>query len=64
MFGLTRAEARLAMALISGEDSLRATADVLGIAYPTARAQLATLFEKTGVRSQAQLIRLLTRVQV
>ncbi len=63
MFSLTRAETRLAAALISGEDSLRATADVLGIAYPTARAQLASLFEKTGVRSQVQLIRLLTRMQ-
>lgn len=63
MFSLTRAETRLAKALIASEDSLRATAELLGIAYPTARTQLTHLFEKTGVRSQAQLVRLLTRVQ-
>lgn len=62
LFGLTPAEARLASALMTEEGSLRATAEAMGIAYATARFQLASLFDKTGVRSQAQLVRLLTRL--
>ncbi len=61
LFGLTKAEARLAVALLTGEGNLRATADTLGIAYATARVQLASLFAKTGTHSQPQLSRLLSR---
>lgn len=61
-FGLTPAETRLAAAMLTDEDGLRAVADRLGIAYATARVHLASIFEKTGVRSQAQLARLLTRL--
>lgn len=61
-FGLTPAETRLAAAMLSDEDGLRAVADRLGIAYATARVQLSSVFDKTGVRSQAQLTRLLTRL--
>lgn len=61
LFGLTHAETRLAKALLSGDDaSLRQTAERLGIAYATARVQLASIFAKCGVSSQAQLARLLT----
>lgn len=62
LFGFTPAEARLARALIAGDGNLRDTADTLGIAYATARVQLASLFDKAGVRSQVQLVRLLTRL--
>lgn len=64
MFGLTPAEGRLAAALLADETNLRTAAHTLGIAYATARVQLASLFEKTGVSSQAQLARLLTRIGV
>lgn len=64
LFGLTPAETRLAMALLDEENSLRHAADSLTIAYATARVQLASIFAKTGVRTQGQLIRLLGRLQV
>jgi len=60
MFGLTPAETRLAQALLNDDRGLRATAATLGIAYATARVQLASIFDKTRVRTQAQLLRLLT----
>lgn len=61
-FALTPAEVRLAAALLADEIGLRPTADRLGIAYATARVQLASIFNKVNVRSQAQLVRLLTRL--
>lgn len=57
-FGLTSAEARLAGRLAAGED-LRSAAAALGITYGTARARLATIFEKTGTRRQSELIRII-----
>lgn len=57
-FGLTRAEARLAAELATGED-LRVVAEKLKITYGTARTRLAQIFEKTGTRRQGELIRLL-----
>lgn len=62
LFGLTPAEARLASALMASHDGLKDAAEELGIAYATARVHLARIFDKAGVRTQAQLIRLLTRV--
>ncbi len=62
LYGVTPAEARLAESLLTGEGNLRRVADRLGIAYATARVQLASIFEKTGVNSQAQLARLFTRI--
>ncbi len=64
LFGLTPAEARLTAALLEGEDNVRDTAATLGIAYNTARVQLASVFAKTGVRTQSALVRLLCRVEV
>lgn len=58
LFGMTQAEARLAVHLASGE-SLRLAADQLGITYGTARTRLIQLFQKTGTQSQGQLIHLL-----
>ena len=58
LFGMTQAEARLAVHLANG-DSLRLAADQLGITYGTARTRLIQLFQKTGTQSQGQLIHLL-----
>jgi DNA-binding CsgD family transcriptional regulator len=60
-FGLTKAEGRLASILASGED-LRKAADILGVAYETARAQLKAIFGKTQVSRQAELAAVLARL--
>ncbi|MBL8555689.1 MAG: alpha/beta fold hydrolase [Phenylobacterium sp.] len=59
--GLTPAEARLVGAL-SDADGLKGAADQLGVSVNTARNQLASIFEKLGVRSQADLARLVGEV--
>ncbi len=58
LFGLTAAEAIFA-AEISRGDGLQAVADRLAIAPSTARSHLTRIFEKTGTRRQAELVRLL-----
>lgn len=60
LFGLTPAEARVALSLLSGS-TLRETADRLGVSYHTARHQLQTVLDKTGARRQADLLALLIR---
>jgi DNA-binding CsgD family transcriptional regulator len=60
-FGLTKAEGRLASILASGED-LRKAADILGVAYETARAQLKAIFGKAQVSRQAELAAVLARL--
>jgi DNA-binding CsgD family transcriptional regulator/PAS domain-containing protein len=60
LFGLTPAEAGLATRLADGL-SLDAAADALGIARNTARAHLRSVFAKTGVTRQAELVRLVLR---
>ncbi|HEX8445236.1 MAG TPA: hypothetical protein VF649_01365 [Sphingomonas sp.] len=62
LFGFTPAESRLAATLMAGDGNLRQTADALGITYHTARSQVASLFDKAGVASQMQLVRLLARI--
>ncbi len=57
-FGLTGAEARFAVRIGSGA-SLPEAADALGIARSTAKTHLARVFDKTDVRRQAELVRLL-----
>jgi DNA-binding CsgD family transcriptional regulator len=57
-FGLTTAEARLAMRMASGA-ALETVADELRISKETARNQLKAVFQKTGVRRQAELVALL-----
>ena len=54
-YGCTRSEARLAQLLSAGQ-GLRQAAQTMGIGYGTARTYLKIVFEKTGVRSQAQLV--------
>ncbi len=58
LFGLTKAEARLAILLARGED-LRRIADQLQITYGSARSRLAQIFAKTETRRQGELISLL-----
>ena len=61
-FGLTPAEAALALEM-SKADGLRAAANRLGVSLATAHTQLAHIFDKTGARRQAQLVRLLLQVR-
>lgn len=58
LFGLTAAEAVFA-AEISRGDGMQAVAERLSIAPTTARTHLTRIFEKTGTRRQAELVRLL-----
>lgn len=58
-FGLTNAEVAVALEIFRG-DGREAAATRLGISMTTVRAHLSHIFEKTGVRRQAELVRLLT----
>jgi DNA-binding CsgD family transcriptional regulator/PAS domain-containing protein len=57
-FGLTRAQAALAIEILAG-DGIQAAADRLSIGRATARTHLAQIFEKTGTQRQSELVRLL-----
>jgi DNA-binding CsgD family transcriptional regulator len=57
-FGFTPAGAAFALEIVKG-DGRQATADRLGITVGTARSHLSKIFDKTGVRHQAELVRLL-----
>jgi DNA-binding CsgD family transcriptional regulator/PAS domain-containing protein len=57
-YGLTPAEARLAMVLLEG-NSLKEAADSCGVTHNTAKSQLKNVFSKTEVKRQGELIRLL-----
>jgi DNA-binding CsgD family transcriptional regulator len=57
LFGLTRAEASIAAELANGK-SLYEIADLLEISRHTARNHLKRIFEKTGARRQADVVRL------
>jgi PAS domain-containing protein len=55
MYGLTNAESRLALALLSGKE-LPAAATALGVTVHTARTLLKRSFERVGVHRQADFI--------
>jgi DNA-binding CsgD family transcriptional regulator len=57
-FGLTGAETGLATEILKG-DGRAAAARRRGISVATARAQLSSIFEKTGTHRQAELVHLL-----
>lgn len=57
-YGLTQAEQRLLRVLFDGI-SLPEAARCLGVARTTARTHLQRLFEKTGTRRQADLLRII-----
>jgi DNA-binding CsgD family transcriptional regulator len=54
-FGLTKAEADVALEILKG-DGRAAAAARLGITPATVRAHLSQIFAKTGVRRQAELV--------
>lgn len=58
-FGLTPAETAFALEILKG-DGREAAAARLGISLSTARTHLSRIFEKTDVRRQAELVRLLS----
>ncbi|MDX9717906.1 MAG: helix-turn-helix transcriptional regulator [Thauera sp.] len=58
LFNLTPAETALAMELANGL-SLEEAAEVLNIRRNTARAHLRSIFSKTGVRRQTELVRIM-----
>ena len=58
LYGLTAAEARLAVRLAMG-DEMRSAAAALGIGYSTARTHLAAIFRKMETRRQGDLVKLL-----
>ncbi len=60
-YGLTPAEARLALEMAQG-DGKAAAAQRLGITFSTARTHLSRVFDKTGVRRQAELVRLIAQL--
>lgn len=59
MFGVSPAEAKLIAHLADGL-TLTAAAEALGISRNTARAQLSSVFSKTSVNRQNQLVKLVT----
>jgi DNA-binding CsgD family transcriptional regulator len=61
-FGLTPAEAGFTREILKA-DGVQAAADRLGISLATARTHLAHVFDKTGTRRQAELVRLLLQSQ-
>jgi DNA-binding CsgD family transcriptional regulator len=60
LFGLTPAEANLAILLARGL-SLAEASGAQNISLHTARAQLKAIFAKTGVSRQAELVRLVLK---
>lgn len=63
IFGLTPAEAKLAVHLSRGATTMEA-ASLQGISIATARSQLAAVFAKTRTTRQADLVRLLGRLAI
>jgi DNA-binding CsgD family transcriptional regulator len=58
LFGLTQAEACLAVALVAGK-RLEEIAEERGVRMPTLRTQPRAILDKTGTRRQADLMRLI-----
>ena len=57
LWGLTDVEARVAAAVVEGTD-LKTYAAEYGVSHHTVRTQLKMVFAKTGIRRQADLVRL------
>jgi DNA-binding CsgD family transcriptional regulator len=58
LFGLTPAECRVALLLSDGHATAK-IADMVGVTSHTVRSQIKSIFSKTGVSRQSELIRLL-----
>lgn len=61
LYGLTKAEAKLAALLVDGRDLAEAAA-INCVTRETVRSQLKAIFQKTETRRQAELVRLLSGV--
>ena len=61
MYGLSRAEGALAVALCRG-DTLQEYAELAGLSVATVRTQLKAIFQKTTTSRQAELVSLLLHV--
>jgi DNA-binding CsgD family transcriptional regulator len=61
LFGLTRRESEVALAVVAGR-GLRAAGQQLGIALTTARTHLQHVFEKTQTRRQSELTSLVLQM--
>ena len=61
-FELTPSQARIAAAIGSGQ-TVKASAEQLGIGVETVRSGLQKVFEKVGVARQAELVRVLSRLR-
>ena len=62
VFGLSRSQQRLAELIATGYDVV-ASSTLLGVTVNTAKTHLQRIFDKTGVRSQAALIRTLLSIE-
>ncbi len=62
VYGLSPAQVRLAHLILDGQD-LAAASAVLGVSVNTLRTQLQRMFDKTGARNQAALVRALLSVE-
>jgi DNA-binding CsgD family transcriptional regulator/PAS domain-containing protein len=63
LYGLTPAEARIALLLLDGKSNEQITV-LLRITRNTLKTQTRSIFDKTGVRRQSQLIRLLMSLPI
>jgi DNA-binding CsgD family transcriptional regulator len=61
-YGLTRAQARVALAATASQ-SIEQLADALSVGVNTVKTHLKHVYEKTGVASRAELVRLLVNLQ-
>lgn len=63
LFGLTAAELRVAQAFVAADGNFAHATEQLGMVPATGRVHLRRLFDKTGARGQASLVRLLSRIE-
>ena len=63
VYGLSPAQVRLARLIVDGHD-LASASELLAVSVNTVRTQLQRIFDKTGVRSQAALVRSLLSADV
>jgi DNA-binding CsgD family transcriptional regulator len=61
LFGLSRAEARLAICMLKGHSAAECARSA-GVGVATIRSQLHSIFTKTGVKRQGQLVAMLSKV--